>query len=235
MTAPSSSQAALAVPAVPAGREGATDIAEIIGRALLITLMSLVAAGSFTRMRTLLAQPDPLTTLDFLGELGAFVFAAMVCLLAVLRLKPVRRASGWAPLVSALSGAFILTIVNHLPMASLSPATQAVAVLLLAVGNVATVVCLAHLGRSFSVLPQARRLVRSGPYGVIRHPLYVAEAIATVGMVMLHLGWAAVILGLVQTALQLARIHYEEKVLAEAFPEYRDYAREVPRFLPRLR
>jgi len=52
---------------------------------------------------------------------------------------------------------------------------------------------------------------------------------------MLHLGWAAVVLGLVQTALQLARIHYEEKVLAEAFPEYRDYAREVPRFLPRLR
>jgi protein-S-isoprenylcysteine O-methyltransferase Ste14 len=219
---------------ISAETDNTADVSEIIGRALLITLMSLVAAGSFTRMQILLAQPDPLSALDFLGELGAFVFSAMVCLLAVLRLKPVRRATGWAPLVSALSGAFILTIVNHLPMANLSQSAQAVSVLLLAVGNVATVVCLVHLGRSFSVLPQARKLVRSGPYGLIRHPLYVAEAIATMGMVMLHLGWAALFLGVVQTGLQLARIHYEEKVLQEAFPEYRDYASDVPRFFPKL-
>lgn len=231
MSVPLSSQASIAI---ATERDASADISEIIGRAVLITLMSLVAAGSFTRMQTLLAQPDPLTALDFLGELGAFVFAAMVCLLAVLRLKPVRRATGWAPLASALSGAFILTAVNHLPMADLSPPVQAASVLLLAIGNVATVVCLAHLGRSFSVLPQARRLVRNGPYGLIRHPLYVAEAIATLGMVMLHLGWPAIVLGLVQTALQLARIHYEEAVLTEAFPEYRDYARDVPRFIPRL-
>ena len=210
------------------------EMSEVIGRALLITLMSLVAAGSFVRMRTLLGQSDPITALDFLGELGAFLFASMICLLAVLRLKPVRRADGWAPTVAALSGGFLLTLVNTLPATPLSSPAQAAAVLLLAVGNIATVLCLVHLGRSFSVLPQARRLVSTGPYGLIRHPLYVAESIATLGMIMLHLGWAAIALGIIQTGLQLTRIHYEEGVLGAAFPEYADYARRVPRFVPRF-
>ncbi|TAN63368.1 MAG: isoprenylcysteine carboxylmethyltransferase family protein, partial [Magnetospirillum sp.] len=186
------------------------------------------------RMQTLFGQSDPVTVLDFLGELGSFVFAAMICLLAVLRLKPVRRAGGWAPVVSALAGGFILTLVNYLPTAPLSQSAMAVSVLLLAAGNLATVFCLVHLGRSFSVLPQARRLVCNGPYGVIRHPLYVAEAVATLGMIMLHLGAPAIALGILQTGLQLVRIHYEEGILKEAFPEYADYARRVPRFIPRL-
>jgi protein-S-isoprenylcysteine O-methyltransferase Ste14 len=40
------------------------------------------------------------------------------------------------------------------------------------------------LGRSFSIMPQARTLVRSGPYRLIRHPLYVGELGAFGGAVL---------------------------------------------------
>ena len=38
----------------------------------------------------------------------------------------------------------------------------------------------------------------------------------------------------VQLAFQWRRVLYEEAVLRRAFPEYDDYARRVPRFIPRL-
>ena len=152
----------------------------------------------------------------------------------MLRLKPVRQAGGWAPLASALGGAFVLTIINYLPATALPQPIKLASVLMLALGNLATVVCLAHLGRSFSVLPQARRLVCTGPYALVRHPLYVAEAVATIGMVLPHFGWMALGLVVTQFGLQYARILFEEAVLSEAFPAYAAYTRLVPRFLPRL-
>jgi len=210
-------------------------LSEIAGRSLLITLMAIIGMGTWQRVAVRLDSPDPLSLLDTLGDLGAVAFAGTVCLLAVLRLQPVRSASGLVPVVSALGGAFILTAINYLPTSPIPEAVSSLGILLLAAGNVAMVYCLIHLGRSFSVLPQARRLVSSGPYGLVRHPLYVAEAVATIGMILLHLDWTVVSLGLLQFGLQLTRIHYEESVLTEAFPEYRDYARRVPRFFPRLR
>ncbi len=214
-----------------------TGLFEIVGRAALMTLMALIAAGLFHRMNDIAAGPEDglVRTLDFLGTLGAFVFAALVCLLAMTRLVPVATAGGWVPVAAALGGAFLLTAVNYLPAVPVPLAAKVLGVGLLAVGNGGAIYCLAHLGRSFSVLPQARRLVSSGPYGLVRHPLYVAEAIATLGMIVPHLGWAAVSLCLIWLALQRLRIHHEEAVLSRAFPGYADYARRVPRFVPRVR
>ena len=51
-------------------------------------------------------------------------------------------------------------------------------------GTLASVYCLYYLGRSFSIMACARELVTHGPYGVIRHPLYVAEAITVLGIII---------------------------------------------------
>jgi protein-S-isoprenylcysteine O-methyltransferase Ste14 len=40
------------------------------------------------------------------------------------------------------------------------------------------------LGRSISILPQARQLVTSGPYAFVRHPLYLGEMTAMLGIAM---------------------------------------------------
>jgi protein-S-isoprenylcysteine O-methyltransferase Ste14 len=40
------------------------------------------------------------------------------------------------------------------------------------------------LGRSIGIVPQARTLVRSGPYRLIRHPLYVGEIVTFGGIIL---------------------------------------------------
>jgi protein-S-isoprenylcysteine O-methyltransferase Ste14 len=88
------------------------------------------------------------------------------------------------------------------------------------------------LGRCFGVLPAARGLVTRGPYGVVRHPVYLGEIGAFVG-----LGIAAPTLGngillVVFAAGQAVRMCLEERALRDAFPEYEAYARRVPRVVP---
>jgi protein-S-isoprenylcysteine O-methyltransferase Ste14 len=81
-------------------------------------------------------------------------------------------------------------------------------------------------------VPEARELVTTGPYAVVRHPVYLGEIIAGFGLVLptiasLH----AVVLAIFLVA-QLVRTEYEERVLREAFPEYEAYAGHTRRLIP---
>jgi len=79
------------------------------------------------------------------------------------------------------------------------------------------------LGRAFSLLPQARQLVITGPYRYVRHPIYLGGFLITLGEVWLR--WSPLVLGLnlLFVAAQLVRLRYEEDTLSAAFPEYADY------------
>ena len=52
---------------------------------------------------------------------------------------------------------------------------EIVSTVLILVSSVAAVVALLRLGRSFSMMAEARRLVTSRPYRYVRHPLYLVE------------------------------------------------------------
>ena len=207
-------------------------LADIAGRSLLLTLMFCVGHGAWQRMAALLPLASPAQALTFLAQFGSVLFAGLVCLLAIIRLPSQRRAGGWVALVSAFGGAFGLTIVNQMPPTSLPLVWSVASAALLAVGNATSVYCLARLGRSFSVLPEARRLVTTGPYAVVRHPLYLAEGVATLGVVILHWSLLAVAVGVLQTVLQGIRLRQEENVLRESFPDYADYAAITPCVIP---
>ena len=207
----------------------------VIGSVIMTGLMGMIAFATFQRIAAMLTHQAPAGALEILAEIGTFCFACLIGALCVTRLKPTRQASGMIPMISALGGSFVLTVVNFVPLADLSPAAKTLAVFLLATGNFLSVYCLAYLGRSFSILPQARKLVTEGPYGIVRHPLYIAEAVAASGLILLHLSPLSIVTGLLLFGLQLRRVLFEESVLGAAFPDYAEYARTVPRFIPRFR
>jgi protein-S-isoprenylcysteine O-methyltransferase Ste14 len=85
-----------------------------------------------------------------------------------------------------------------------------------------------QLGRSFSVSPQARKLVRHGLYSKIRNPMYVFSTLLVVGFLLtLQNPYLLVVLA-VLVPTQIIRAHQEAKVLEEKFgDEYRQYRKST--------
>jgi protein-S-isoprenylcysteine O-methyltransferase Ste14 len=82
------------------------------------------------------------------------------------------------------------------------------------------------------MMAEARRLVTSGPYRFVRHPLYLAEELSVIGLFLQFASlWTAALFA-VQIAFQLRRMHNEENVLTASFPEYAAYRRRTARLIP---
>jgi protein-S-isoprenylcysteine O-methyltransferase Ste14 len=164
----------------------------------------------------------------------SLLFSILFCLLTVwlllVRDKPQRRIAGMLPRVCAVGGTFLGVSILRLGVADLSPGVQALSTFLTGLGSCASFFVLSRLGKSFSVVPEARRLVTSGPYAWARHPLYAAEIITVCGLMLQYRQPWATVLGLSVIALQATRTLFEEQVLGEAFPEYADYKTRVKRF-----
>lgn len=173
---------------------------------------------------------------DVVGAFGIIaigLYTLIISFLFAVRHKPVRSAAGWRPQAAALLGGFLLLgLVGLKPRDDLPLSLMFLADSLLLIGNLAAVYVLLWLGRSFSILPQSRRLVTVGPYRYVRHPLYVAEAVAALGALINFFSPLAVLLIVTQLALQIVRMHYEEQVLRDTFPDYADYARHTARLIP---
>lgn len=144
------------------------------------------------------------------------------------------RRSGLATHAIALGGTYGVWVVAFLPEAPLSPALSIASATVTLVGSLLIVFTVVHLGRSFSISPQARELVTRGPYAVVRHPLYAAEELAIIGVAMHVVWWAAIPFLLAHLALQIKRMDYEEGLLWTVFPRYQDYARRTARWIPGL-
>lgn len=112
------------------------------------------------------------------------------------------------------------------------PALQVVATLLSVIAFAVGVCGLLALRRNLSLMPEARRLVTSGPYRYVRHPLYAAEILAAAAMVLAHPArWAVVSLAPF-VAVQLTRARFEERLLSDTFNDYAAYAHRTRRLLP---
>ncbi len=117
------------------------------------------------------------------------------------------------------------------------PALNKVEILLVAnviiiIGIVFSIFALGSLGKSFSIIPQARKLIETGPYRVVRHPLYVGELIGVFGLVLASVTFLKIAIFLLLVVLQVYRAFQEEKLLANVFPEYRAYSSKTSRFVP---
>ena len=96
--------------------------------------------------------------------------------------------------------------------------------LLLLIGTALVFTARFQLGRSFSVTPQARKLITHGLYSRIRNPIYVFGTIAIAGLCFILQRPYVWILVLFVIAMQTARARKESQVLEAKFgDEYRTY------------
>jgi protein-S-isoprenylcysteine O-methyltransferase Ste14 len=88
------------------------------------------------------------------------------------------------------------------------------------------------LGRSISVIAQAREVVDRGPYRLVRHPLYAGELVSALGVaVVVGTPWALCV-WVALCALQAYRALREEQVLLQALPGYRSYQARTAALVP---
>lgn len=167
--------------------------------------------------------------------------AARVCCLAfysVLVVAYLRRSRARAshPSKRAAAAALVATwlpfALPFLPASSPSLATLTVSNVLLVLGLGFAVWSLRYLDRSFSLVAQARKVVRTGPYAVVRHPLYTGELVALLGTVLSRPGWTTFAVWATILGLQVYRATSEEEILAAVLPDYRDYQRRTPQLVP---
>jgi protein-S-isoprenylcysteine O-methyltransferase Ste14 len=168
------------------------------------------------------------------AEIVTVVFLGVQMLLFFIRRLPVAKEEGWLPRLCAIVGANLPLAFLGLPRVQHGLVLTAVGYVLVIAGTVGAVVVALWLGRGFSILPQARRLVTGGPYRRVRHPLYLAEQLVTFGaMWQFQQPWSALIAVASFTA-QFPRMHFEEHILARTFPEYRTYYARTWRLIPGL-
>ena len=105
----------------------------------------------------------------------------------------------------------------------------------LIVGALVLVPGLVLRGLASGHVQKDKQLTTSGPYAYMRNPLYLGSLMLAAGFAVAARSWWIVgIMLLMFAVIYIPVITGEERYLRQTFPEYEDYARRVPRFLPRL-
>jgi protein-S-isoprenylcysteine O-methyltransferase Ste14 len=168
------------------------------------------------------------------ARVSVMMFLVLLATLHLSRHRPVRKYATWEPKVTALLGLLIVYPLILVPRADTDTGWDTLSAILLLCGNTLCIIAVLDLGRSLSIMPEARQLVTTGIYRRIRHPLYLAEDIAFLGIFLQFRSWAAAVVLLATLLVQLRRMDWEEGILSGMFPEYAEYQRRSYRLLPGL-
>ena len=157
---------------------------------------------------------EPLKPGNFLARGGAWVVVQLVLMTAVIVLG-VMFHGDWSRLPVIVAGAVLFVVGGYFGIAGVTV-----------------------LGRNRTPYPQPREdseLVQRGIYARVRHPLYTSVMLASLGWALIWQSAAAFGAALVLVPFFHSKARREEHWLREKFPGYVDYARRVPRFIPRIR
>jgi protein-S-isoprenylcysteine O-methyltransferase Ste14 len=163
----------------------------------------------------------------------ALAYFTMLVVLYAVRLPQRGTDHRLAVIFIAFSGTFAAISASFLPGGTRRDGLILPADILATAGLAYSVWGLAYLRRSFSIIPEARRLVTGGPYSLSRHPVYLGEITTAIGV---NLATGGLLSGLAVAyfiACEVLRMRWEERILSRVFPaDYPAYARSVPRYLP---
>ena len=194
---------------------------------LFLARQLILLGGSIPGIR----QP---TDLLYVGQqLLALTYFTLLVVLYAVRLPQRGTDHRLAVIFIAFSGTFAAISASFLPGGARRDSLVLVGDVLATAGLAYSVWGLAYLRRSFSIIPEARRLVTGGPYGLSRHPVYLGEVATAIGVNIATGGLLSALAVSYFIVCELLRIRWEERILAETFThDYPEYARRVPRYLP---
>lgn len=99
-----------------------------------------------------------------------------------------------------------------------------------------TVLGIDSLTMLYVYYPTEQRVVQTGIYDLVRHPVYGAAIHISAGLSLIHASWYSLLVALVVPLFFFGWIRLvEEPDLTRRIPEYAEYTRRVPAFTPRLR
>ena len=85
-----------------------------------------------------------------------------------------------------------------------------------------------------SAAPAGVMMMRRGPYRIVRHPMYSAVLLFVWVGIASHVSAATLAVGIAVTAVAVARIVAEERLLRVQYPDYQAYARTTGALVPYL-
>lgn len=209
-----------------------------VGRLIVIPISTfLVTLNILTVYKDLrvLFPVDTIKAFTVIYHLLIVCFYALIILLYFLRSQATSTSKSFMTNGIAIMATFIPFTFPFLGKPpSIKPEILVVVNLIIIFGIALSIYALGALGRSFSIIPQARRLVQRGPYRIVRHPIYLSELISVFGVVLAGLTILKVAMFLLFVAFQVYRAFQEEKLLDSVFPEYKQYCSKTARFIPAI-
>jgi protein-S-isoprenylcysteine O-methyltransferase Ste14 len=78
------------------------------------------------------------------------------------------------------------------------------------------------------------KIIANGPYSIIRHPMYASLFLVFIPLVISYPSAGRIIILIIFTVNQIAKLLYEEKLIQKMYPEYDAYAKKTWRIIPIL-
>jgi protein-S-isoprenylcysteine O-methyltransferase Ste14 len=201
-----------------------------LGDALLAAFWVVMSAGSISEAIERAPHESAVATAHHA------VSSLILCLTAVLFIirRPAQRSTGsWLSRTIAIVGSWLMPALILMPLTWESAWLLMATTTALVVLHVVVFWSLLTLRRSFSIFPEARALVRTGPYGIVRHPLYAIYIVMYPCFLLPRLSVLATAVTVLGIACEVRRARDEEAILGASFPDYAEYAHNTPRFVPR--